>query len=120
MVANAFTQRANFYSATVHLSQTSSHVMILLNFCFVAFIILLHMLQLVLFGRLRTSEVEQLYDKSWYAVTETLLAMSIFRDDFDVKFLLLFAALLGAKCFHWINASRIDYVGIFWDAGDSS
>jgi hypothetical protein len=54
--------------------------------------------------------VEQLYDKSWYAVTETLLAMSIFRDDFDVKFLLLFAVLLGAKCFHWLNASRVDYV----------
>lgn len=84
--------------------------MILLNFLFVAFVIVLHIVQLGLFGRLRTSEVEQLYDKSWYAVTETLLAMSIFRDDFDVKFLLLFGALLGAKCFHWICASRVDFM----------
>ncbi|RPA75634.1 hypothetical protein BJ508DRAFT_418036 [Ascobolus immersus RN42] len=110
VVLSSFAHRPNFYSAAVHLSQTSAYVMILLNFLFVAFIIFLHVLQLALFGRLRGSEVEQLYDKSWYAVTETLLAMSIFREDFDVKFLLLFAVLLGAKCFHWLNASRVDYM----------
>ena len=35
------------------------------------------------FGRLRDAEVDSLYDRSWYAITETCLAMTIFREDLE-------------------------------------
>lgn len=53
---------------------------------------------------------QHLYEKSWYAVTETCLAMSIFRDEFDASFLAWFTLLLFLKIFHWLSADRVDYV----------
>lgn len=45
--------------------------------------------------------------------TDTCLAMTIFRDEFDLKFVLLFASLLYLKIFHWIASDRIDFVRVF-------
>ena len=53
---------------------------------------------------------QHLYERSWYAVTETCLAMSIFRDDFDAAFIAWFTLLLFLKIFHWLAADRVDYV----------
>lgn len=38
-------------------------------------------LQRLCFGQLRPIEVEQLYEKAWFAITETALAMTIFREE---------------------------------------
>ena len=43
-------------------------------------------------------------------VTESLLAFTIFRDEFDIPFLLMFGFLLFVKCFHWLMADRIESV----------
>lgn len=64
--------------------------------------------QAIFFGSLRPIEVEHLYEKSWYAVTETLLAMTIFRDEFDGSFIVLFGTLLFLKVFHWLCADRVE------------
>lgn len=45
-------------------------------------------------------------------VTESLLAFTIFRDEFDVPFLLMFGFLLFVKCFHWLMADRVESVSI--------
>ena len=49
-------------------------------------------------------------ERSWYAVTETCLAFTVFRDDFSPKFVSLFTLLLFLKGFHWLAEDRIDYV----------
>lgn len=46
-------------------------------------------------------------------VTESLLAFTIFRDEFDVPFLLMFGFLLFVKCFHWLMADRVESVSLF-------
>lgn len=56
-------------------------------------------------------EVEQIYEKAWYAVTETCLAATIFRDDFDIRFIVMFGVLLFIKCFSWIGGGRVEFVG---------
>ncbi|GJD06725.1 ERAD-associated E3 ubiquitin-protein ligase HRD1B [Galdieria sulphuraria] len=43
-------------------------------------------------------------------ILETFLAMSIFREEFGVGFLVLFAVLLFFKIFHWIAKDRVDFV----------
>lgn len=53
---------------------------------------------------------KRLYDRIWFFVTESLLAFTIFRDDFDVPFAVMFGFLLFVKCFHWLLADRIEIV----------
>lgn len=65
-------------------------------------------LQRLLFGPLRPSEIEQLYEKSWYAVTETCLAMTIFRDEVGGWFLVMFVSLLIGKVWGWIGEGRVE------------
>lgn len=54
--------------------------------------------------------LQHLIEKSWYAVTETCLAFTVFRDDFSPRFVALFTLLLFIKCFHWLVEDRVDYV----------
>lgn len=53
---------------------------------------------------------QRLIEKAWYAVTETCLAFTIFKDDLSPKFIALFTLLLFLKCFHWLAEDRVDYV----------
>lgn len=66
--------------------------------------LLLPCLQLVHF------HFQHLIERSWYAVTETCLAFTVFRDDFSPRFVALFTLLLFLKCFHWLAEDRVDYV----------
>jgi E3 ubiquitin-protein ligase synoviolin len=84
--------------------------------------------QQIFFGALRPAEVEviipnylklvfsqtyfyqRLYDRLWFFVTESLLAFTIFRDEFDIPFALMFGFLLFVKSFHWLAADRIEWV----------
>ncbi|MBN3304701.1 SYVN1 ligase, partial [Amia calva] len=64
----------------------------------------------VFFGQLRAAEMEHLIERSWYAVTETCLAFTVFRDDFSPRFVALFTLLLFLKCFHWLAEDRVDFM----------
>eukprot|EP00058_Branchiostoma_floridae_P024686 XP_002610176.1 hypothetical protein BRAFLDRAFT_121543 [Branchiostoma floridae] len=80
-----------------------------------AFVIVILMGKLVrklFFGQLRAAEMEHLIERSWYAVTETCLAFTVFRDDFSPRFVALFTFLLFLKCFHWLAEDRVDYYAI--------
>ncbi|THG98663.1 hypothetical protein EW026_g3571 [Hermanssonia centrifuga] len=64
--------------------------------------------QRIFFGPLQPREIERLYDQTWMFVTESLLAFTIFRDDFDIPFVIMFGFLLFIKCFHWLMADRME------------
>ncbi|XP_074107730.1 septin interacting protein 3 isoform X5 [Cotesia typhae] len=70
-------------------------------------------LRKIFFGNLRAAELEHLVEKAWYAVTETCLAFTVFRDDFSPKFIALFTLLLFLKSFHWLAEDRVDYVILY-------
>ncbi|NXH87722.1 SYVN1 ligase, partial [Edolisoma coerulescens] len=53
---------------------------------------------------------QHLLERSWYAVTETCLAFTVFRDDFSPRFVALFTLLLFLKCFHWLAEDRVDFM----------
>ncbi|PIG88188.1 RING finger protein [Aspergillus arachidicola] len=106
----ALHQRANFYSACVYLSQSSANLMILTNVCLLAVGFLLFWLQRLLYGPLRPIETEQLYEKAWFAVTETCLAMTIFRGELGGWFLVMFVCLLVGKVWGWIGEGRVEYL----------
>ncbi|TPX37914.1 hypothetical protein SeLEV6574_g07828 [Synchytrium endobioticum] len=103
-------RNAQFYSTCIHLTSSPLCLMILCNLGLYTTIIFGTAAQRLFFGDLRPLEVEHLYEKSWFAVTETCLAMTIFRDDFDVRFISLFVVLLLVKMFHWLSQDRVDFM----------
>nr|CDI51465.1 e3 ubiquitin ligase [Melanopsichium pennsylvanicum 4] len=106
-VSIAFSERSNFYAAVVFLGRSNGCLLVLLNFLLVIALAAGRILQLLYFGQLRRSEVELVCERSWYSLVGTLLAVSIFRDDFSVSFVILFGVLLFLKIFHWLSAERV-------------
>ncbi|KAI1496744.1 hypothetical protein F5X99DRAFT_57217 [Biscogniauxia marginata] len=108
VVAYAFNQRANFYSAMVYLSQNNLSLMILINLILLGYSSFVWGLQRLCYGPLRPVEIEQLYEKAWFAVTETCLAMTIFREEVGAWFLVMFTALVTGKVWEWIGEGRVE------------
>ncbi|KAI3398657.1 hypothetical protein diail_8844 [Diaporthe ilicicola] len=108
VVTSAFYQRANFYSAMVYLSQSNLCLMILVNLVFLVYGSFMYGLQRLCFGTLRPVEVEQLYEKAWFAVTETCLAMTVFREEVGAFFIVMFTALITGKVWGWIGEGRVE------------
>ena len=65
-------------------------------------------IQKLFYGPLRPIEVEQLYEKAWLAVTETCLAMTIFREEVGARFFVMFVCLLAGKIWAWIGEGRVE------------
>lgn len=99
----------------------------LANFAILLALFFGHIVQRIFFGSLRANEVEvwhnstavliftndplqRLYDRLWFFITESLLAFTIFRDEFDIPFVLMFGFLLFVKSFHWLASDRIEWV----------
>ncbi|EJD03016.1 uncharacterized protein FOMMEDRAFT_123168 [Fomitiporia mediterranea MF3/22] len=110
VVANALKRHSNFYSVAVYLSKSNGTVVVIANFGLLLALLAGRLLQQVFFGPLRPMEVERLYDRMWFFVTESLLAFTIFRDEFDIPFALMFGLLLFTKCFHWLLSDRIEWM----------
>jgi len=104
----AFHQRPNFYSATVYLSQSNACLLILTNLLLIMACSFMFGLQRLLYGPLRPIEIEQLSEKAWYAVLDTLLAMPSFREDVGGWLLTMFVLLLAGKVWGWIGEGRVD------------
>ncbi|KAF8135634.1 hypothetical protein EV363DRAFT_1551350 [Boletus edulis] len=109
-VASALRRYSNFYSLAIHLSKSNRSVLILANFGLLVALLCAQCAQRLFFGSLRPQEIERLYDRLWFFVTESLLAFTIFRDDFDFPFLLMFGFLLFVKSFHWLASDRIEWM----------
>lgn len=110
VVANAYYQKHQFYPSVVYLTKSSPSMAVLYLQAFVLVILFGKMMRKVFFGTLRAAEMEHLIERSWYAVTETCLAFTVFRDDFSPRFVAQFTLLLFLKCFHWLAEDRIDYM----------
>ncbi|KAI3629436.1 hypothetical protein MIR68_012451 [Amoeboaphelidium protococcarum] len=105
---NAWNQHQQFYSAAIHLSKSNVSLTVLLNFYILCNIWLGKVLMWIFFGQLRLIESEHLYERGWFAVSETALAMTIFRDEIGASFVIWFSSLLLVKCLHWVLGDRVD------------
>lgn len=68
----------------------------------------MYALQNFLYGPLRPNEVEQLWERGWFAVMEWIFAMSTFRDEFGIWFLVMFSSLFTGKIWGWIAEGRVE------------
>ncbi|KAH8174318.1 RING-H2 zinc finger domain-containing protein [Sarocladium implicatum] len=107
-VCSAFYQRPNFYSAMVYLAQSNFCMLSLVNFTLFVYGSFFYGVTRLCYGRLRAAEVEQLTERAWFAVTETCLAMTIFREEIGAWFLVMFTALISGKVWGWIGDGRVE------------
>ncbi|KAI8784320.1 E3 ubiquitin-protein ligase synoviolin B [Biomphalaria glabrata] len=110
VIGNAFYQKKQFYPSVVYITKSNPSMAIIYIQALVFVVLMGKLLRALFFGQLRAAEMEHLIERSWYAVTETCLAFTVFRDDFSPKFVALFTLLLFLKCFHWLAEDRIDYM----------
>ncbi|KAI1286196.1 E3 ubiquitin-protein ligase synoviolin [Halotydeus destructor] len=110
VLTNAFYQKKQFYPSVVYLTKSNPSMAILYVQAFVFVLLAGKLVRKVFFGQLRAAEMEHLIERSWYAVTETCLAFTVFRDDLSPKFVALFTLLLFLKCFHWLAEDRVDFM----------
>lgn len=110
VIANAYYQKSQFYPSVVYITKSNGSMAILYIQAFVFVVLMGKLMRKIFFGQLRAAEMEHLIERSWYAVTETCLAFTVFRDDFNPRFVAMFTLLLFLKCFHWLAEDRVDYM----------
>ncbi|CAH2003609.1 unnamed protein product [Acanthoscelides obtectus] len=110
VIANAFYQKKQFYPSVVYITKSNPSMAVIYIQAFICVWIFGKIMRRIFFGQLRTTEFEHLMERSWYAITETCLAFTVFRDDFNPKFVALFTLLLFLKSFHWLAEDRVDYM----------
>jgi len=107
---NAYIRRGQFFSTCIYISHSNASILVLFSMAIYIFIVVCKIIQKIFFGPLRAIEIEHLYERSWYAVTELCLALTVFRGEFSAKFALLLTVLIIMKIFHWLMQDRIDFM----------
>lgn len=110
VIGNAYYQKKQFYPTVVYITKSNPSMAVIYIQAFILVILIGKLMRRLFFGELRAVELEHLMERSWYAVTETCLAFTVFRDDFSPKFVALFTLLLFLKSFHWLAEERVDFM----------
>ncbi|CAF0795287.1 unnamed protein product [Brachionus calyciflorus] len=110
VIINAFLHKKQFYPSIVYLTKSNSSMAVIYLQAFVLTLLVGKLMNKIFFGQLRAIELEHLFERSWYAITETCLAFTVFRDDFSPRFVTMFTLLLFLKCFHWLAEDRVEYM----------
>lgn len=110
IVAHAFATRQQFFRVTVYLSTQKTGVFVLANFGLFLLLTVAKILRFVLFGKLHENEQRVLRERAWFALTESLLALTMFREDFHSTDVPRVAVLFLVKVCHWLAQERIDHL----------
>ena len=110
VIAYAYYTRLQFYPMTVYLVTSKFCIVVLCNMALVLTILLGKGTKRLFLGQLRDAELEILYENSRYAITETCLALTIFREEINLKVVGFFTALLFTKIFHWLCQARLEHM----------
>ena len=110
IVVHALLTREQYFSAMLYLSTSKISVVALANVAFALAFTMAKGIKRLFLGTLRESEVERLQDRTREAVMETCLAMTIFREEFNLRFVSLFASLLFLKAFHGLCKDRAEHM----------
>lgn len=89
---------------------TDTLIQAILNLFLSLSLLLYRIVRSIFFGELRIIEHERLVERSWFAVSEAIFAMSLFRNELSTSFVIHLTVIMVAKAFHWILHDRIDFV----------
>ena len=109
LIVYAIQAKEQFYPALVYLVQSKTSFLLMGNMIIACATLIAKTFKTVFFGSLRGVEVEMLYERAKYSITETCLALTVFRNEITPTILLLFGSLIFVKAFHWLAKSRLEY-----------
>uniref|UniRef100_B3P502 RING-type E3 ubiquitin transferase n=1 Tax=Drosophila erecta TaxID=7220 RepID=B3P502_DROER len=110
VIGFAYYQKQQFYPAVVYITKSNASMGVIYIQFFVIVFMFGKLLSKIFLGTLRAAEFEHLLERFWYALTETCLAFTVFRDDFNPRFVAMFTVLLFLKSFHWLAEERVDFM----------
>uniref|UniRef100_M4C0U1 RING-type E3 ubiquitin transferase n=1 Tax=Hyaloperonospora arabidopsidis (strain Emoy2) TaxID=559515 RepID=M4C0U1_HYAAE len=110
LLCYTYVTRAHFYPSVIYLVTSKVSVLVLSNAALVLTTLFGRLVKSFFLGALREVEVELLHENVRYAVTETCLALTIFRDEISFHVMALFTALVFLKIFHWLAQARIEFI----------
>lgn len=71
------------------------------NFALLLLLLFARLLSKMFLGKLTVTERERVEDNMKFAIPETCLALTIFREELSTRVVALFAFVLVSKFFHW-------------------
>ncbi|KAJ9510901.1 hypothetical protein QJQ45_027686, partial [Haematococcus lacustris] len=104
--------KADFYPATLYLSTSKLAVAVVGNLLFATALLLHRAVIKIFLGSLRDIEQEMIKEKLSSAVMESLLALTVFREEFGAFFVAMFSSLVFVKVLHWLVQNRVDYIEV--------
>ena len=111
LVAHAYSNRLQFFPTAVYLYTSKSAQLVIGNFLFVAACAIGLVLKKMFLGSGGYEDVEAVFsDHLKSTLIDTLLMLTIFREDINARFIALFTALLFAKTFHWLADMKVEKI----------
>lgn len=106
LIYYAFRSRQQWYLALVYLTSSKWAYVVLGNALVASLIWIFQLFTGFFLNGLRLAEAEGLGDFFRWNITETCLALTIFRAELTVKTGILFLVFVLAKCLHWVADTR--------------
>lgn len=107
LIYYAYRSRQQWYLALVFLSSSKWAYIIMGNALIATLIAFFQIFTNLFLNGLRLAEAEGLGDFFRWNITETCLALTIFRSELDVKTGIFFLIFVLAKCLHWVADMRL-------------
>jgi E3 ubiquitin-protein ligase synoviolin len=107
----AMAVHGQFYPAMEYLETSKVSLAVLGNVGFALSLLSYKAIVFAFLGHLRDYEVERVHDRVGQAIIESLLAMTIFRQNMETfGFISRFVLLAFIKMFHWLAQDRVDFI----------
>lgn len=110
VVTHAVYMKRFFYRSVIFLAKSKLAILAVGNMALVSVLLLYRLIQAIFLGPLRFRELERLHIRARDAIIESCFAMSVFREEFDLKFVALVMILLLLKSLHWLVKDRIEFL----------
>jgi E3 ubiquitin-protein ligase synoviolin len=126
-ILHAYKLNETFYASSVYFAQSRLSMIILGSWGLYCLFLAASAVKNIFLGSLRIIEIEvsrgwllatfpkllrfqHINEYSWITLSETFLAMTIFKDEIDSTFIFAFSFLMTIRVFHWILRDRIEFV----------
>ena len=116
LVYYALRTRQQFYLAVVYLTSSKWAYIVVGNALIALCVSVFRFFTSTFLNGLRLAEAEGLSDFFRWNVTETCLALTMFRSELEVDTFLIFLALILAKCLHWVADLREQHLRVTQEA----
>ncbi|KYQ93374.1 hypothetical protein DLAC_06051 [Tieghemostelium lacteum] len=110
VIYRAYEKYQQFYLTGLYLATAKHALLIFTNLVAVLAYLLGKLFVYIYLDRIHERELDLLNDKIKSSLTDTILALTIFREHFNTQFVFLLLFLLFFQVFHWLSKYRVEYL----------